>query len=82
VTPSAVLSLAVAPCAACAHAENHHLGCRLHDGCCGADDCHCMGFQPERATRAEIERIAAFAGIDPDVLEAEVRRLEAEAAGP
>jgi hypothetical protein len=37
---------ALSPCAACTHAEDHHAGCRVHDACCGATDCGCLGFVP------------------------------------
>lgn len=84
------------PCAGCTHARDHHVGCRVHEGCCGADDCGCMGFEPgdadvwdtviawddRPATRAEIERAAAFVDADPDELERAVRQVEAEAATP
>jgi len=89
---------ALSPCAACSHAEDHHAGCRVHEGCCGADACGCMGFEPAMyraadadawgivlrwddrpATRAEIEIVAAWMGLEADVLEKEVRAEEQRA---
>ena len=82
-SPSAVLAVAVAPCAACSHAENHHLGCRLHEGCCGADDCHCMGYQPRRTCTAAVALACTAADGMPcaDCME-ETLRFRATATKP
>lgn len=82
-SPSAVLSVAVAPCASCAHAENHHLGCRLHEGCCGADGCACMGYQPRRAcTRALAVTCDAADGLPCADCAEEAARFRATATKP
>lgn len=46
--------MSLSPCAGCSHAQDHHLGCRTHEGCCGADHCTCLGFQPRRACTAAL----------------------------
>jgi hypothetical protein len=72
----------LSPCAACTHAHDHHVGCRVHEGCCGADDCGCMGFEPPACNRALAVPCTARGGLPCAGCDEEAASFRATATTP